>query len=52
MYTVNASVWVNGFDQREAGHTASRQLLDVVHVQALSMIVPNVVLVEVAAAIS
>jgi hypothetical protein len=27
MYTIDASVWVNAFDQREPGHAASRQLL-------------------------
>jgi len=52
MYTVDASVWVNGFDQREAGHATSRQLLEVLRTRALPIIVPNVVLVEVAGAIS
>jgi predicted nucleic acid-binding protein len=52
MYTVDASVWVNAFDQREPGHLVSRQFLEVVRVQALPIIVPNVMLVEVAGAIS
>ncbi len=52
MYTVDASVWVNGFDQRELGHAISRQLLDLLSVQAIPIIVPNLVLVEVAGAIS
>jgi hypothetical protein len=26
MYTIDASVWVNGFDRRESGHQISRQL--------------------------
>jgi hypothetical protein len=52
MYTVDASVWVNGFDQREAGHTTSRQLLAVLRARALPIIVPNLVLAEVAGAIS
>ena len=52
MYTVDASVWVNAFDQREPGHLVSRQFLEVVRDQALSIIVPNLVLVEVAGAIS
>jgi predicted nucleic acid-binding protein len=52
MYTVDASVWVNAFDQREPGHLVSRQFLEVVRDQALPIIVPNVVLVEVAGAIS
>ena len=52
MYTVDASVWVNAFDQREPGHLASRQFLEVLRSRALPIIVPNVVLVEVAGAIS
>lgn len=52
MDTVNASVWVNGFDQREAGHATSRQLLEVLRTRALPIIVPNLVLAEVAGAIS
>ena len=52
MYTVDASVWVNAFDQRESGHMVSRQFLDVLRVQALPIVVPNLVLVEVAGAIS
>jgi len=52
MYTVDASVWVNAFDQREPGHLVSRQFLGVLRDQALPIIVPNVVLVEVAGAIS
>lgn len=52
MYTVDASVWVNAFDQREPGHLASRQFLDIVREQAIPIIVPNLVLAEVAGAIS
>src|SRR5215471_468168 len=52
MYTVDASVWVNAFDQREPGHLVSRQFLEAVRGQALPIIVPNLVLVEVAGAIS
>ena len=52
MYTVDASVWVNAFDQREPGHPVSRQFLEVLRSQALPIIVPNLVLVEVAGAIS
>src|SRR5438093_13739411 len=52
MYTVDASVWVNAFDQREPGHLVSRQFLEVVRDQALPIIVPHLVLVEVAGAIS
>ena len=52
MYTVDASVWVNAFDRREPGHLVSRQFLEVVRDQALPIIVPNLVLVEVAGAIT
>ena len=52
MYTVDASVWVNAFDQRESDYTASRQFLDVLRVQGLPVVVPNLVLAEVAGAIS
>lgn len=52
MYTVDASVWVNGFDQREADHESSRQFLDAIRVRTVPIIVPNLVLIEVAAAIS
>jgi predicted nucleic acid-binding protein len=52
MYTVDASVWVNGFDRREAGRATSRQLLEVLRARALPIIVPNLVLAEVAGAIS
>jgi hypothetical protein len=33
MDTVDASVWVNAFDQREPGHLVSRQLLEVLQSQ-------------------
>lgn len=49
---MDASVWVNAFDKREPGHLISRQFLDGLRVQALPILVPNLVLVEVAGAIS
>ena len=52
MYTIDASVWVNAFDQREPGHLVSRQFLEVLRSQMRPIIVPNLVLVEVAGAIS
>lgn len=52
MYTVDASVWVNGFDRREAGHASSRQVLDLLRARRLPVAVPNLVLAEVAGAIS
>jgi predicted nucleic acid-binding protein len=52
VHTVDASVWVNAFDQREPGHLVSRQFLEVLRSRMLPVIVPNLVLVEVAGAIS
>lgn len=52
MFTIDASVWVNSFDQREPGHEQSRQLLERLG-QAQSLIfLPHLVFVEVAGAIS
>jgi predicted nucleic acid-binding protein len=52
MYTIDASVWVNGFDQREPGHVTSRHLLELLRAQGLPIIEPMLVLAEVAGAIS
>jgi predicted nucleic acid-binding protein len=52
MYTVDTSVWVNSFDQREPGHTLSRQVLQILGGRAIPIVVPHLLLVEVAAAIS
>jgi predicted nucleic acid-binding protein len=52
MYTVDASVRVNAFDLREPGHADSRQFLDLVRQRALPVVVPALVLAEVAGAIS
>lgn len=52
MYTVDASVWVNGFDQRESGHKTSRQVLERLRAQAIPIFEPMLVLAEVAGAIS
>lgn len=52
MFTIDASVWVNSFDRQEAGHEASRQALELIRSQARPIIVPSLVLVEVAAPIS
>ena len=52
MYTVDASVWVNAFDQREPGHDTSREVLERLRDRALPVFVPNLLLVEVAGAIS
>ena len=52
MYTVDASVWLNAFDHREPSHQVSRQFLEMLLSQGLPIIVPNLVLVEDAGAIS
>lgn len=51
MYTVDASVWVNSFDQREPGHDISRRVLERLRDHALPVIIPYLVLAEVAGAI-
>ena len=52
MYTVDASVWVNAFDQREPGHETSRRFLEAVQAHAVPVVLPNLLCVEVAGAIS
>lgn len=52
MYTIDASVWVNAFDQRESGHAISRQLLNNLRDRDVPIFVPNLLLIEVAGAIS
>ncbi|MDA0241965.1 MAG: PIN domain-containing protein [Chloroflexi bacterium] len=52
MYTIDASVWVNSFDEREAGSQTSRAFLQQVATQQLPVFVPYLLLVEVAGAIS
>ncbi len=52
MFTVDANIWVNAFDLRESGHSVSRLFLDTLRVQPVPVIVPNLLLIEVAGAIS
>jgi len=52
MYTVDASVWVNSFDQREPGHDISRRLLEQLRDHVVPVILPSLVLAEVAGAVS
>ncbi len=52
MYTVDASVWVNAFDRREPGHEISRRFLELLQAEDLPVVVPNLLGVEVAGAIS
>ncbi len=52
MYTVDASVWVNAFDQREPGHSTSRQVLQLLRDNLLPVFLPTLLFAEVAGAIS
>ena len=52
MYTIDTSVWVNSFDQREPGHVISQRVLQLLAAQATPIYVPYLLLVEVAGAIS
>lgn len=51
-YTVDASVFLNAFNPYEQGHKASHDLLAHLQQHALPIIVPTLLLPEVAAAIS
>ena len=51
-YTVDASVFLNGFNPYEPGHEESRRFLESLRVQSIPIIVPTLLLPEVAAAIS
>lgn len=50
-YTIDASVFVNAFNSYEAGHANSYRFLEYVKTQAFPIIVPTLVLPEIAAAI-
>jgi len=49
-YTVDASVWMNAFNPYEQGHKDSNRLLARLQAQAVPIIVPTLLLPEVAAA--
>lgn len=51
-YTVDASVFLNAFNPYEAGHEASHRFLAGLQEQAVPIIVPTLLLPEVAAAVS
>jgi len=51
-YTIDASVFLNAFNPAETGHAESNRLLTLLQTQAIPMIVPTLVLPEVAATIS
>ena len=52
IYTVDASVFLNAFNPYEAGHEGSHRLLTLLQEQAAPIIVPTLLLPEVAATIS
>lgn len=52
MYTLDASVWVNGFDRKEPGANTTRQLLHLLAEQGQAIIIPNLALVEVSGSVS
>jgi predicted nucleic acid-binding protein len=52
MYTLDASVWVNGFDRKEPGARTTHQLLHLLADQGAPIIIPSLALVEVAGAVS
>src|SRR5436305_14917595 len=52
MYTIDASTWVNACDDREPGHEISRELFELLTDRMLPIVVPSLVLAEVAGAIS
>ena len=51
-YTVDASVFLNAFNPYEVGHEDSHRFLSRLQEQAIPMIVPTLLLPEVAAAVS
>ena len=52
IYTVDVSVFLNGFNPYEPGHEVSRRFLEYLREQALPLIEPMLLLPEVAAAVS
>jgi predicted nucleic acid-binding protein len=51
IYTVDASVFLNAFNPYEAGHEESRRFLELLQARAIPIIVPTLLLPEVAAAV-
>ncbi|GAB4433061.1 MAG: hypothetical protein OHK0015_21410 [Chloroflexi bacterium OHK40] len=52
MYTIDTSVFINAVEPHEQDHAASRQLLGLLRARQISVIVPTLVTVEVAGAVS
>jgi predicted nucleic acid-binding protein len=51
MYTIDASVYINASDPREAGHEISEQLLNLIRLRNIALVEPTLLITEVAAAI-
>ena len=52
MFTIDTSVFVNGYDSNEAGNDISRALLDAVRDQQVALVLPELLVVEVAGALA
>jgi predicted nucleic acid-binding protein len=52
VYTVDASVFLNGFNPNETGHEESHRLLRRLHEEARPIVVPTLLLPEVACAVA
>lgn len=52
MWTIDASVWIRASEPREEGSTACSQLLTSLARQSAPILVPNLVLIEIAGAVS
>ena len=51
LYTIDASVFINAFNPHEAGHEASYRLLSILREKTTPIILPTLLIPEVAAAI-
>lgn len=52
IYTIDASVLLNAFNEAEEGHAVSHQVISLLVTQAIPIIEPSLVLIEAAATIS
>jgi predicted nucleic acid-binding protein len=52
MYTIDTSVFINAVEPHEQDHAASRQLLGLLRARQIAVIVPTLVIVEVAGTVS
>ncbi len=51
-FTVDASVFLNAFNEHEAGHADSRRVLEALRAKSLPIVVPTLILPEVAATVA